>query len=68
MNDEHSRAKLLNVFAGSSAASGESGPVVRLLRERHDELVAQALVIVFVMIMIRELTDRSSEPTIPRRR
>src|SRR5262249_5982837 len=42
------------------------GPfVVRLLRERHDEPVAQALVIAFVMIMVRELTHRSSERRLP---
>ena len=42
------------------------GPfVVRLLRERHDEPVAQALVIAFVMIMIRELTHRSPERRFP---
>jgi len=39
------------------------GPfVVRLLRERHNEPVAQALVIAFVMIMVREVgTARRSD-------
>src|SRR5262245_44020877 len=38
----------------------------RLLGDRHDELVAQTLVIALVMIMIRELTHRSSERRFPK--
>src|SRR5262249_6910134 len=39
--------------------------VVPLLRERHDEPVAQALVIAFVMIVVRELTHGSPEGSFP---
>jgi hypothetical protein len=38
---------------------------VRWLRERHDQSVVQALMVAFVMIMRRELTQRSSERCFP---
>jgi len=38
---------------------------VQWLRERHDQSVAQALMVAFVMIMRRELTQRSSERRFP---
>ena len=51
--------------AAESLATGDGAVVVRLLRERHDEPVAQALVIGFVMIMVRELAHCSSERRFP---
>jgi hypothetical protein len=39
--------------------------VVRLRHERHDQPVSQALMVALVMIVLRELRQRSSEGRFP---